>query len=307
MAFESPEERAEREIAELMAQMNPEPKGQEVSHEEDGTTENQQGAAEEGQEPAAHQDDPNGDTFKQRWLTLQGIFNAERDRWALEKANLLNTIEEIKQQKPAREEDLTAGDDYRSPHVTDHVRQSLPYRRMVAEFDQRYAELHFESIAVASGAGQQRQEQAPAEEDTHARFLMQLDRLHRNWRTLNNDTAFGAWLDAPVPYSGTTRRGFLNAAVEAGNAPAAAQFFIDFEDSKRTQAPPTAKPDDLVSPPRRGSVTQSTVENNQGKVYTRSEWDKAWDTLALGKMPPAEAAALERELVNASNQGRVIG
>ena len=293
--FENDETRAERELLELEAQQTA---AQTAAHPQPAPEPQSQEKPAEGQGEKAPEPQKEDDGYKQRYQTLQGMMRAEREKWQTEKAALQRQLQEL-QNRPAQNDSVEVEEDYRSPHVSNEVRNSLAYRRMAELNGRRHTEIHFESMAMM----QPKQEEKPQDGD----FFTNLDRLARNWRQLNNDPAFLTFLGQVAPYSGgMTLQNKLDQAVQAQDAAAAAQFFIDFAETKHN--PPTARtPEALVAPAKRGSSAQINAESHNGKVYTRAQWDDGWKQLELGSLSAKAAAALEADLTNAPSEGRVVG
>lgn len=293
MSYENDETRAERELNQML---NPTPPEEQVPPVEEKP---EQKAAEPAAEKPSEED-----AYKQRYLTLQGMFRSEREKWTAEKNQLLSDLQALRQQSE-QNENVEVEEDYRSPHVTEATRQSLAYRRMAELNGQRHTEIHFESLAMM----QPSPSEPKADQQVSNTFLQGLDRLVPAWRQLNSNPAFLAFLQSPLPYSGgMTLQDKLDQAVQAQDAAAAAQFFIDFSEQQHKPATTVSNtPEALVAPAKHGSAAQTTAENHQGKVYTLAEWNAGWKKLELGKLSAKEAAALEADLTNAPGENRIVG
>jgi hypothetical protein len=161
--------------------------------------------------------------------------------------------------------------------------------------------------------------------DARVKMYEDLARSVPQWDAINNSPQFASWLDQVDPISHRTRREFLNgahnsnatgqvvdifnaflstygggagAANGAGNgvgngagnpAPSPQQF-----DLRQFAAPGRAKGGDTQAPPEKGIVTRAEIkqfytDKTQGKYAGRD----------------AEAAAIERQIFEAGNEGRI--
>ncbi len=328
--FEKDEERAERELKDMMAaagQQEEEETDEESEEsvvseetEDDGTLE-EEGEEQEGEqekaEDQAKEVDPeepqrseSEEAYKQRYLTLQGMLRAERKRHKQEVEDLNAQIEQYRNSVPATDDDFDVDEDYISPHVSDVVRRSPAYKRMESFNGKRYTELHFESLAMMS---QPQQAEQQAASGPGPEFFTALNSLAPQWRRLNDDPAFLKFLSQIVPYSGgMTFQDKLDAAVSESDAATAAQFFIDYEETnvrsktKTTESRPKEGQEQLIAPSRRSSAAQAAADTHKGKVYTEKEWNDAWERLAQGKMSAKAAQELEADLTKAPSEGRVV-
>jgi hypothetical protein len=91
-----------------------------------------------------------------------------------------------------------------------------------------------------------------------------------------------------------------------------AKVFKDY--SKLTKSEDTSSqristPDPDVAPSRRGSASHTTIEANQGKVYTVSQIEQFYTDLRQGKFRGKEAWAekMRAEIAKAGTEGRIVG
>ena len=124
---------------------------------------------------------------------------------------------------------------------------------------------------------------------TKARINQYLDANVPNWREINQDERFHAWLRVPDTFSAVIRDRLLKDAVAAGNASRVANFFTSF-----------IAAGNFPNPAAR-SATPS------GRTYTRGQITLMAAMRRRGQIGDAEWARWEHELVAAGREGRIIG
>lgn len=252
--------------------------------------------------------------WQSRFEVMQGKYNSEVPRLSAEIAALKRQMETLAAaQQPATGEN----GEYRSPHVSDAVRQTRAYRKMVEEFGNDYAENHFEGAAVTAREAAQT-EVTPLREEAAAsardRLHSDITRLAPNWLQTNDNPAFIQWAQSNVErYSGLPLIQLLNDAYTTGDAIRVATIFNDYEALNANRQPtdsnpnPQPSPDALLAPNNRGSASQ-TVDNNKGKVWTEAEAMKVLDDIAAGRIRrgSSQANELQAEIDRAYAEGRVL-
>ncbi len=309
--FMDPVKREEEELAELEAFLKEqgvmaekateeppaaqEPTGEPVANQEEPPQAAVEPSATKAQPQAEQQtttpEDENSETYKQRWLSLQGMYRSETNRLRGEVARLNSIIEQLQSSQPAKQDaqdydnGLAPGDEgYRSRLVTDAMRNSRAYKVMAEKYGEDYAELHYEGIAEAQQASApQVQEQVERANQT-AQELRELEvqRLLSTqvpeWQALNVDPNFIQWTQTNhAPFSGgRTYNEVLNAAYMSGDVLGCAEVFTSFmklqqqtnvaaqtQTPNRTQTPPNT-PDHLVTP--QGVNTSTPAPQSQQKA-----------------------------------------
>jgi hypothetical protein len=126
----------------------------------------------------------------------------------------------------------------------------------------------------------------------------ELDREVPNWREINTDPRFHAWLLLPETYSGVIRDRLLKDAVAAGDAQRLVKFFQGFLREQGGAGQPVAA----------GSAPRRAVRAPSGqRVYDRSEITRMWNLRRQGKINDQDWLRWEHELCRASAEGRVRG
>lgn len=160
------------------------------------------------------------------------------------------------------------------------------------------------------------QTSATVAEDAQSRMHAQLDQAVPDWREINSSPTFVAWLREIDVFSGRQRHELLLEAYGKNDAARVQRFFQTFkqEDSAidpTAPAPapprvPAVDPATLVAPgaPRGGGGPGVDAPGGK-RVWTQQEIAVFYDKKRRGRIPPDEAARIEREIIEASSHGRV--
>lgn len=157
------------------------------------------------------------------------------------------------------------------------------------------------------------------------RLIQELGAAVPNWKELNVDPQFIAWLQLPEVFSGIKRHDLLGQAFAGHDAQRVIRFFKGYLDEAAATglipAPtPALAPADpaaservtlesLAAPGRAAPASSHPAPQGQKPVYTRAQIAKYYTDRAAGKYRgrEAEAAALEQDIIAAGNEGRVRG
>jgi hypothetical protein len=161
--------------------------------------------------------------------------------------------------------------------------------------------------------------------DARVKMYDDLARAVPNWNAINDSPQFGQWLDQIDPISHRTRREFLNGAHNANQAGQVIDIFNTFLDAVgaarsagngagngagNPQGNPPASPQQFdllqLAAPGRAKSGQTQAPPEKGIVY-RSEIKQFYTDKTQGKYAgrEAEAAAIERQIFDAGNEGRI--
>ncbi len=147
---------------------------------------------------------------------------------------------------------------------------------------------------IKSELSQLREEQ---QQDAQARFWATLEELVPDFRAINANPAFLAWLSEIDPMSGAARQQLLANAQHALDPYRVATIFRSFTGAAPKK--PTI-PDELVQPRQSRAAP---AEPSAAKVWTRGEISQFYRDKA--SMPADKAAALEADIFAAQAQGRI--
>lgn len=267
--------------------------------------------------PAAPQD-PQED-FKQKYYILQGKYNAEIPQLSHQLRQLQSEIATLRAENQRL---LTTPPE--APKVetpTALPAQLVEIRNQIAEeYDDRLADL---MVKLAQTFAQQKAPAGPAsdivsridrlevrnektEKERHWDFI---DSTVPDWREININPEFHAWLDELDPLVGRTRQELLKEANDSLESRRVTMFFQLFKQHKAalasTQAPGRReKLEGKVTPQSQGG-SASTPQDR--KIYTRDEIKKFYDDIAKGKSPHSESEIerINRDITAAQAEGRI--
>lgn len=143
------------------------------------------------------------------------------------------------------------------------------------------------------------------------RMFEKLDDDVPEWRALNHDKGFLAWLDQIEPYAGQTRQSLLDVAFNANDASRVVAFFKGYQ---TTLAPPATetrpqKPslESLAAPGRAKPTQPNTATSDSKPVFTRAQISGFYKDVAEGKYrnDPAKQRQLEEAIFSATAEGRI--
>jgi len=131
-----------------------------------------------------------------------------------------------------------------------------------------------------------------------ASFWTALSSLVPNWKEINVDPKFHAYLAQFDPQTGRSHQDTLVAAQSALDADAVAAVFNAF--TNQPQQKPEI-PKDQIDPP----ASRATTTPSAQKVWTGAEIKQFYVDKSRGKYTPEEAKRLEADIFQAQAQGRI--
>jgi hypothetical protein len=159
--------------------------------------------------------------------------------------------------------------------------------------------------------------------DARVKMYDDLARSIPNWNAINDSPQFGQWLDQIDPISHRTRREFLNGAHNSNQAGQVIDIFNSFltavgaapgqsngagNGAGNPNPPPPQQQFDLMAlaAPGRAKSGQTQTPPDNG-IVTRDEIKQFYTEKTQGKWAgrEAEAAAIERQIFDAGNEGRI--
>lgn len=269
------------------------------------------------EEPKAPRED-----WKQKYHVLQGKYDAEVPRLHEELKDLKDSVNKLtaapteaatpeasKPFKYIKEEEL---EDY-GPEFMDMVGRAA---RDIAE--QQTSSLQNEITELKNQLGTTGQRVQNTEQQG---FYYQLDRDVKDWREINQDKKFVAWLDMLIPETDTRRQDALMDAFNHQDVGKVASFFRNYASTQENANTPTegAVPngaggqptlslESMVSPTAgQGNPPQGAPAQQQKKIWTQPEIDAFYKASRQGKFKGREAdkATIEADILNAAATGRV--
>lgn len=264
--------------------------------------------------PQPKTDDPNSETWANRYRTLQGVFNAEVPKLQRANQELSNQVQEVlrrlddmakvKQEPhqpvkpvvdPADVETFGADlvdmvNRVAGRAIGDLMNQVVDMAGRVAAMEQH---LHGANQAIAATA-----------ED---RFFDHLARAVPDWETVNQDPGFIAWLQEADPVYGVPRGEVLQTARSRLDAVRAVAVFNAFKATVTPPQEPAKSPsvEKQVSP--RASNASPPPAPREKPILTQAQVAKFYDDVRRGVFRNREAEMQHIELVinEALAEGRV--
>lgn len=283
------------------------------------------GASEQG-----NREDPNSETYAQRWRTLQGQFNAEVPRLrsankelqtrVAQLENLLSTLSAAPTAAPAAPQ---SGQKFVTDDDVAEYGDSIDMMRKVtreevgsllgkiAQLEGTIAHLtQSVSGSVIPQVQRVAQQQAASAEE---RFWSSLAQRVPNWQQINNDQDFQSWLLDIDPLTNTSRQAHLEVAQRDLDVNRVVAFFNAFTAASGKHAPaanaqPTRSASELerqIAPGRaRGSGTPA---GQNAKTYTPNDIKNFFNDVRAGKYKGRETERdrIERDIFAAQREGRI--
>ena len=255
------------------------------------------------------------ESFKQKYATLRGKYDAEVPRLHQQVKELTDQMNAIREEAQAAKKAEAEKPKETVSYVTDADREEygddlIDFQRRVAkEVSQDYEERFEQQSRVIQDL--QSKISNTDNQVGEVGFTQKLNALVPGFDQLDSDERWVAWLNEIDPMTRGPRRDQAQAAFNSGDAEAVAHYVSLFRGSVEPVA--NGKSDrqteleKQVTPSRSASTVASKSSNNSSKVYSEKELDRGWtkirDLNSQGKYDDAEK--LEAELTVAYMEGRV--
>ena len=255
----------------------------------------------EAQPQPPQADDPNSETWQQRYRVLQGKYDRDVPTLHMRVKDLEAQLSQLTQRLESQPAE--------APHVANDATPED-----VETFGEDLVNL-MRRVAAAEAARKQAETldrvgrvenslQLTAEE----RFYANLSARVPNWKDIDNDQGWLSWLGEYDPMAGATRQDALSAAAQSGDADRVASIFETYiRNTRPVSAPQAVSPGNpslqaQVVPRGQGSQGQST---QQKKVYTTAEIQQLLDPRNILRLPEDQQRAIERDIDLAVAEGRI--
>ena len=266
-------------------------------------------------EPADDIPEEVSDSFKQKYSTLKGKYDAEVPRLHQQVRELSEQMNAIREEAVTAEKVKSEKPKERVSYVTDADRDEygddlIDFQRRVAKEQAQEFEGRFEQQAKVIEELQKKISTTDSQVGEQG-FTQRLNALVPGFDQLDNDERWVSWLNEYDPMSRGPRRDQAQAAFDAGDAEAIAHYVSLFNGS--VNPVDTSKSDrqkeleKQVSPNRSASTASTKSAGQSNKIYSAASSEKAWTKIrALNtKGSYEEAEKLEAELTVAYMEGRV--
>lgn len=255
------------------------------------------------------------ESFKQKYATLRGKYDAEVPRLHQQVKELTDQMNAIREEAEAAKKVEAEKPKEKVSYVTDADREEygddlIDFQRRVAkEASQEYEERFEQQAKVIEELRQQIS--STGNQVGEVGFTQKLNALVPGFDQLDNDKRWVAWLNEYDPMTRGPRRDQAQAAFNAGDAEAVAHYVGLFRESVEPVANGKSDRDTelekQVTPSRSASTVTNKSSSKNSKVYSEKELNNAWTKIRTlntqGKYDDAEK--LEAELTAAYMEGRV--
>lgn len=265
--------------------------------------------------PADDSKEEVSESFKQKYATLRGKYDAEVPRLHQQVKELTDQMNAIRREAEAAKKVEAEKPKEKVSYVTDADREEygddlIDFQRRVAKEASQEYEDRFEQQAKVIEQLQQ-QISNTGNQVGEVGFTQKLNALVPGFDQLDNDERWVAWLNEYDPMTRGPRRDQAQAAFNAGDAEAVAHYVGLFRESVEPVANGKSDRDTelekQVTPSRSASTVTNKSSSKNSKVYSERELNNAWTKIRTlntqGKYDDAEK--LEAELTAAYMEGRV--
>lgn len=255
------------------------------------------------------------ESFKQKYATLRGKYDAEVPRLHQQVKELTDQMNAIREEAQAAKKAEAEKPKEKVSYVTDADREEygddlIDFQRRVAkEVSQDYEERFEQQSRVIQDL--QSKISNTDNQVGEVGFTQKLNALVPGFDQLDSDERWVAWLNEIDPMTRGPRRDQAQAAFNSGDAEAVAHYVSLFRGSVEPVA--NGKSDrqteleKQVTPSRSASTVTNKSSSKNSKVYSERELNNAWTKIRTlntqGKYDDAEK--LEAELTAAYMEGRV--
>lgn len=273
-------------------------------------------------------DDPNSETFAQRWRSLQGIHNnlVRKNEASNQRVSQLEHILSTLQQQPADQQvapatPATPAGTYLTDQDRADYADSIDVMRRAAreEFAPFMEQFNQKLDSVNTTVSNQVQQVSRTQNLTRSElFYQKLDQAIPNWKEINESPEFQQWLSEIDPLTGIQRQIYLNDAHQQMDVGRVAQFFRTgavVPQAQQVQAPTTpqtvttspASQLELQISPSRTKGTDIPVDSTQKKIWSRAGISKFYDDVRRGVYAgkDAERSQIENDIIAASSENRI--
>jgi hypothetical protein len=230
------------------------------------------------------------ETYKAKYNTLQGKYQAEVPRLAQQVKESHEEIRRLQQQLQQQQEQLTQAKSKPSSELRNRGYEE-DLVGVIESLEERIKQLSDAKARVD-------RIENTVTQTAEQRFWQELADLYPEWRTVDADPKFHAFLEQEDVVTGLTRQQLLNAARQDRSAKRVAAIFNTFKENRDRN-----KPKENISP-----SSYSSRGNNDGKkVFTLSEINQFYRDVVRGRYAGREdeAKKIETEINQANIEGRI--
>lgn len=275
-------------------------------------------------------DDPNSETYAQKWRTLQGMYNAEVPRLHATNRELQSRVSQMEQllstlssqpthapaqaQAPVLVSDKEKEEYGESLDVMRKVSREelVPMIGKLAALENAIQQIAASlNTAIVPQVQRVAQQQALSAED---RFWNDLSKAVPAWQQINNDVDFQTWLLEVDPMTGVNRQVYLEQAQANLDVGRVASFFQTFSQvtgkykpTANAQSNRSASELERQVAPGRGRGTNAPT-GQTSRQYSPEDIKSFFNDVRQGKYKGREAERdrIERDIFAAQRDGRIV-
>lgn len=268
-------------------------------------------------DPPAAEPKPDRDEWRDKYNVLRGKYDAEVPRLAAQLRAAGARIEALEAANAELRTKVDTAPKAPPPPDPDEERLVQEYGPGIVQTMERIADRKVaERVAPLQGkveeseAERQQRQQREVAAKKAADFAEAVADLVPDWEAIDALPAFQLYLSEPGA-DGRPRQAALMDAANDFDAASAARIFIAWKRTPAGQAAMGAKPQ-----PKTERLERQVVPDNSGrdrapiggkKVWTKAELKAFYQDVALGKIEPERAKEIERDIDEASREGRIRG
>ena len=273
------------------------------------------------------EDDPNSETYAQKWRTLQGMYNAEVPRLHAQNREMQTRMQQMEQllatmsasrtQQPTQQVQapvlVTEEDKAEYGESIDMMRkvsreELIPVAQEIAAIKRILAQLQMNVVPQVQNLANH---QAQSNEQ---QFWATLTAMIPNWRAVNDNEDFQNWLLDIDPLSGISRQTILDDAQRNLDVARVANFFRTWNEmngvanvAQNTNRKASASELERQVAPGKGRNTGAPT-GGAGKTYTPEDIKEFFANVRQGqyKGREAERDRIERDIFAAQREGRIV-
>lgn len=247
--------------------------------------------------------------WKQKFLTLQGKFNAEvpqLHQQVREQGNKLARLTELleaQRETPAPDatQDSNDEEEYGTSWVATVDRRAEARAKQLVALE--VAKLRKEFSEVQEQVGQVNEHVAQTASE---KFWAGVMTLVPDWKSVDADPAWIDWLDTTPEFSMDTYRSMASRAISMGDAQKIASLVKQFRGPQAAlPAPPPAVNPELLRQVSPSTSRASPPPPQTGRIWSAAEYQSAMDVRNVQRFGKVESDRLEAEANHAVAEGRV--
>lgn len=271
--------------------------------------------------PGENEDDPNSDTWKQRYNVINGKYRAETAQLRQENEQLKSQIQQLQNAQPGQTDTSQPQSPISQPghstpeSITDDEVKQFVSQEMIDEFGVDYWK---NQMALMRSFQAQPQTQAPKSDErveqlenrinqqSREAFYQELTRLVPDWEKINNSQEWNDFLSQVEPLTNVTYEGLLQDAYDNFDSVRVSQLLNRFKQAQnQLTASQTPSVESQTMP---GSTSTSTTPQNQGQTMSFEDWERQMAELAQAQNPNSPSVQDKQKQLDAAwREGRVTG